>query len=117
MCDMFASEEPEKAAAWNKLELLRDPSHVRCLSLSELRALLQSAGLTAPREGFYEMRDIVRNLLSRSFPNPGDDVKITAMFDKHVDDGSLGLPPAHRDGQDIHYAYPVAVLSGQVSGA
>jgi hypothetical protein len=56
------------------------------------------------------LRDTVGNLLGRSFPNPGDDVKVTAMFDKHVDEGSLGIPPAMRDGAEIRYAYPVAIL-------
>jgi len=55
----------------------------------------------------------VRNLLKRSFPNPGDDVKITAMFDKHVDDGSLGIPQARRDGGEIFYAYPVVILAAR----
>jgi hypothetical protein len=55
----------------------------------------------------------VRNLLKRSFPNPGDDVEITAMFDKHVDDGSLGIPQARRDDNEIFYAYPVVILAAQ----
>ena len=29
VCDMYASVDPVKAATWNKLEKLRDPSHVR----------------------------------------------------------------------------------------
>jgi hypothetical protein len=108
---MYASTDPEQAAAWNTLERLRDPSHVRCLSLPELKALLAEGGLEPPREAFYELRDTVRNLLARSFPNPGDDERITAMFDRHVDDGHLGIPPAVREGNDIRYAYPVAILS------
>jgi ubiquinone/menaquinone biosynthesis C-methylase UbiE len=113
VCDMYASTDPAQAAAWNRLELLRDPSHVRCLSLPELRGLFSRVGLRQPREAYYELRDTVRNLLGRSFPNPGDDVKVTAMFDKHVDDGSLGIPPATRDGAEIRYAYPVAILAAQ----
>ena len=111
--DSYASTDPVKAAAFNKLEFLRDPSHVRCLSLLELKALFSQAGLGQPREGYYELRDTVRNLLARSFPNPGDDAKITAMFEKHVDDGSLGIPPAVRDGAEIRYAYPVAILAAE----
>jgi SAM-dependent methyltransferase len=111
VCDMYASTDPAKAVQWNRLELLRDPSHVRCLSLPELKGLFTQVGLPAPREAYYELRDTVRNLLSRSFPNPGDDVKITAMFDRHVNDGNLGLPPARRDSGEIHYCYPVAILA------
>jgi len=113
VCDMYASVDPVKAATWNRLEKLRDPSHVRCMSLPELKRLFAKVELSAPEEAQYELRDSVRNLLKRSFPNPGDDVKITAMFDKHVDDGSLGIPQARRDGGEIFYAYPVVILAAR----
>ncbi len=111
--DMFASTDPAKASTWNRLERLRDPSHVRCLSLPELEGLFARAGLLQPRQAFYELRDTVRSLLGRSFPNPGDDVKITTMFDRHADDGSLGIPPAVRDGAEIRYAYPIVILAAR----
>ena len=113
VCDMYASIDPVKAATFNRLETLRDPSHVRCLSLPELRELFARVGLPAPRQANYELRDSVRNLLKRSFPNPGDDVEITAMFDRHVDDDNLGIPPAHRDGGEIFYAYPAVILAAR----
>jgi ubiquinone/menaquinone biosynthesis C-methylase UbiE len=113
VCDMYASTDPVKAVTWNRLEKLRDPSHVRCLSLPELKGLFPKVGLPEPEDACYELRDTVRSLLSRSFPNPGDDVKITAMFDRHVDDGSLGIPPARREGGEIRYAYPVAILAAR----
>src|SRR6516164_9298879 len=37
--DDYASADPAKAAAFNRLEKLRDPSHSRCLPLNELRDL------------------------------------------------------------------------------
>ena len=110
---LYAAVDPVKAATWNRLEKLRDPSHVRCMSLPELKSLFAKVGLPEPKEAQYELRDTVRNLLKRSFPNPGDDVKITAMFDKHVDDGSLGIPQARRDGGEIFYAYPVVILAAR----
>ena len=81
--------------------------------LPELKNLFAKLELPAPKEAQYELRDTVRNLLKRSFPNPGDDVKITAMFDKHVDDGSLGIPQARRDGDEIFYTYPVVILAAR----
>jgi ubiquinone/menaquinone biosynthesis C-methylase UbiE len=33
--DMYAADDPAKAAEWNRAEKLRDPSHVRCLTLPE----------------------------------------------------------------------------------
>src|SRR5215471_1345325 len=69
--DDYVSEDPVKAAAFNRLEQLRDPSHVRCLTLTELKALFPAVGLAAPEASFYELRSTIRSLLARSFPNPG----------------------------------------------
>ena len=43
--DIYASEHPERAAYQDRWEILRDPSHVRTLSLSELLLLFRDAGL------------------------------------------------------------------------
>jgi ubiquinone/menaquinone biosynthesis C-methylase UbiE len=108
--DMYASDDAAKAAEWNRAEKLRDPSHVRCLTLPELKALFGSANLPEPRTQFYELRDELRNLLARSFPNPGDDAKIVAMFAASAEDDRLGIP-VRCVGERIEYAYPVAILA------
>ena len=110
--DMYASENQAKAAEWNRLEKLRDPSHVRCLALTELKALFGTVGLGKPRISYYELRDTVTNLLGRSFPNPGDDRKIVDMFAASATDDRLGIPVT-RDGDTINYAYPVAILAAE----
>ena len=43
--DIYASEHPERAAYQDRWEILRDPSHVRTLPLSELLQLFRDAGL------------------------------------------------------------------------
>lgn len=108
--DTMASADSAKAAAFNRLEKLRDPSHVRALPLAELRALLQRPGLGEPHVEFSELRDEVKNLLARSFPNPGDEAKIAAMFTASLADDCLGIP-MRRDGDRLEYAYPVAILA------
>ena len=110
--DTQASEDPVKAAEFNRLELLRDPSHVRALPLSELKSLFHAAGLGEPAASFYELRDTVANLLARSFPNPGDERKIVELFRAAATDGRLGIPIA-LDGESIHYAYPVMILCAE----
>ena len=110
--DTIASVEPAKAAAFNRLERLRDPSHVRALPLAELRGLFRAPGLGEPEISFSELRDEVKNLLARSFPNPGDEVKVTEMFAASVADDSLGIP-VRRDGDRLEYAYPVAILAAR----
>ena len=107
--DTDASADPAKAAEFNRMELLRDPSHVRAMPGAELIGLFEAAGLPRPRRSSYELRDEVDNLLKRSFPNPGDDDKIRALFRASATDDRLGIP-IRLEGQTIHYAYPVAVL-------
>jgi len=107
--DTDASADPVKAAEFNRMETLRDPSHVRAMPGLELVDLFRAAGLPAPRRGSYELRDTLENLLRRSFPNPGDDDKIRALFRASAVDDRLGIP-IRPEGETIHYAYPVAVL-------
>ena len=114
--DMYASEAPSQAAEWNRLETLRDPSHVRVLPLSELSALYPAAGLPRPAVSFYDIRDSVKNLLGRSFPNPGDEQKIWALFSASVRDGRLGIETSVVDGE-LRYAYPTAILAASRPGA
>ena len=44
--DVQSSESPDAASLHNALEILRDPSHVRMLSRSELHRAITAAGLT-----------------------------------------------------------------------
>src|ERR1700674_4499607 len=90
--DTYTSPDPAKAVEFNRLETLRDPSHARCLALAELRARLGAAGLAEPRVTFYELCDEVKNLLARSFPNPGDVQKIIDLFTASLADDRLGIP-------------------------
>jgi ubiquinone/menaquinone biosynthesis C-methylase UbiE len=112
--DICASENPAQAAEFNRLEKLRDPSHARNLSLSELKEFFATVGLREPELTSYELRSDVASLLARSFPNPGDDVKIVEMFRASAADDRLGIP-VRLDGDTIHYAYPVTILTASRS--
>jgi ubiquinone/menaquinone biosynthesis C-methylase UbiE len=110
LVDTCASPDPAKAAKFNRLETLRDPSHVRALALAELQDLFRNPGLALPQTSFYELRDTVQSLLARSFPNPGDEEKITEIFAASIADDRLGIP-VRRAGDRLEYAYPVAILA------
>ena len=109
VADMHTSPLQSQADEFNRMELLRDPSHVRALHLEELKALFARAGLPSPSVESYELRDELENLLGRSFPNPGDDDRIRGIFRASAQDDRLGIP-IRIDGDRVHYAYPVAVL-------
>ena len=108
--DMVTHPGAVKGAEFNRMERLRDPSHVRALPLGELQTLFSAAGLAPPRTTFTELRDDLENLLGRSFPNPGDAEKIREIFRASATDDRLGIEVKH-DGSHIHYAYPVAILT------
>jgi SAM-dependent methyltransferase len=107
--DTEASPDVAKAAEFNRMEKLRDPSHVRAMPLTELRGLFPQAGLPAPRGTSYRLEGELEALLGRSFPLPGDADKIREIFAASLGDDRLGIPMAREDSR-IRYAYPVAIL-------
>ena len=107
--DTEASPDVAKAAEFNRMEKLRDPSHVRAMPLTELRDLFRQAGLPVPRGTNYRLEGELEGLLGRSFPLPGDADRIREIFAASLGDDRLGIPMA-REGERIRYAYPVAVL-------
>lgn len=108
--DTEASPDPARAAEFNRMEKLRDPSHVRALPLDEHRALFREVGLPGPRVTGYRLESELEALLRRSFPNPGDDDRIRTIFAASIEDDRLGIP-VRREGGEVRYAYPVAVLA------
>jgi SAM-dependent methyltransferase len=108
--DVFTSS-PEQAEAYNRVEKLRDPSHVRALSLEELTGLCRDVGLRDVETAFYKMDVELEKLLAASFPGPGDADRIRQTFAEDIGVDRLGVGARRRDGA-IHFAFPIAVLVG-----
>ena len=110
--DTEASPDPAKAAAFNRMERLRDPSHTRALPLSEHRALFRRAGLPEPRVTSYQLRADLASLLDRCFPESGDIDVIRETLSAAIEDDRLGMP-VWREGSRIQVAYPIVVLAAK----
>jgi ubiquinone/menaquinone biosynthesis C-methylase UbiE len=54
VADIVSSENTEKSALQNLIEVLRDPSHVRMHSASQLASLICSVGLTIEKEDTWD---------------------------------------------------------------
>jgi ubiquinone/menaquinone biosynthesis C-methylase UbiE len=54
IADVVTAEDPEQAALQNAIEQLRDPSHVRMLPASELRALIVVQRLSIEHEDTWD---------------------------------------------------------------
>ena len=113
VADMAASDDPKRAAALNRMERLRDPSHARALSLAELRDLFAQAGLPAPRETYYDVRGELEGLLATSFPAASDIPVIRQMFADSLADDGLGMKTKQK-GDKILLSYPIAILAADV---
>lgn len=109
--DVFTSN-PEQAEAYNRLEKMRDPSHVRALAVEELTDLFLGTGFRDVTTQFYKHEVEMEQVLQRSFPNSGDADKIRQLFVDDLGVNRMGVG-AHRKEGSIHYAYPVVVFVGQ----
>lgn len=107
-----AAPARDKADAFNRMELLRDPSHVRAMPREELAALFTEAGLPEPRLTTYRLEAEVEGLISRSFPKPGDDEALRRIFRDSLADDALGME-ARLVNSQIRVGYPVAVLAAR----
>lgn len=103
---------PEKSRAYDSMERLRDPSHVRVLSNDELGELMARVGLFDVSRGGYLFELDLRTLLSGSFPEPGNVQQVQELFEQDVGVDRLGIG-VHRCGGDIRFAYPIAVAAGR----
>jgi len=110
--DVFASSE-EKAKAYDRIEKLRDPSHVHTLPLSELQDLAKKAGLKDLAVKFYKVEIALEDQLKAAYPKKKSDldkVRQMATDDIGKDKTGWGL---HFKGKDIYTALPIAVIVGR----
>ena len=105
----------EQAAGYDRLERLRDPSHVHALVLDEFRRLVRASGLVDVTEGFSRLPLAVDDLLAASFPVPGgaDEFRRAGAADAGLDQTGLGFHD--RDGR-LFVSFPSVVLGGTRPG-
>jgi len=111
VADLTASPDPEKAGAFHRMEILRDPSHARALTLVELHVLFRDAGFAAPAESHWRMDIEVEGLMERSFPVPGSESTIRQMFADAVETDAMGLETRRDDRGRILFTYSNVVLA------
>ncbi len=107
-----AAPAADKQAAYNRMEKLRDPSHVRALTAAELLALHAAAGLRTLRTVNYRLEMELESLLAASFPDPGNMDRLRLMFTESLANDSLDLN-THRQGDEIHFSYPSLIIVSQ----
>jgi len=109
LIDGVCSDDPAKAEAFNRVEKIRDPSHVSFRTLATLQAWIESAGLLPLGVRACPLKTELEAVLARSFPDPGGAERIRAAFAAAVEEDAFGVG-LHRAGQALRYAYPAMAL-------
>lgn len=101
-----------KVDAYDRLERLRDPSHVHALEIGEFAQLFRDANLEHVTSSTYEVELELEEQLRASFPKAGDADRIREMCRADVGHDRLGI----RCRVDCHgvlrYSVPILVLAG-----
>jgi SAM-dependent methyltransferase len=113
VCDVYTTG-PEQAREYDRLERLRDPSHVHALLLDELRGLVRDAGLAEPTEAFSLLPMKLETLLASSFPVTGGAEEIRRAIRADLGRDRLGLGVREEGG--LAFSFPIVVLAGTKPG-
>ena len=103
----------DTAEAFNRMERLRDPSHVRARPPEELVALFAAADLPEPRVRYDALPYELESFLGRSFPKEGDADRVRHMFAESLENDMLGVRAVNRAGK-IYFSFPIMALASSV---
>jgi len=109
------SRNPEQGAAYDHVEKLRDPSHVRALGLDEFADLFNQAGLTDVATYFHGLDVKLDELLAASSPDEGADDEVRRIFREDAGVDRLGVNARLVDGA-IQFTFPIVALVGRKPG-
>jgi ubiquinone/menaquinone biosynthesis C-methylase UbiE len=102
---------PEKAEAYDRLEIIRDPSHVHALTTAEFGRLFSETGLHDCVQSRYDVEIELEAQLKASFPRPGDKERLREMITADIGVNDLGIN-ARRSGNLVFYDVPIGVFVG-----
>ncbi len=112
--DIISSDFPPAAAEHNRLERLRDPSHVRALTRRELEHLLTDAGLSILRSDARDLESELDEWLALTQP-PDDAVReIRSALQNELQGGPpTGMRPLVRGGRLLFIQSAVALVAAR----
>jgi ubiquinone/menaquinone biosynthesis C-methylase UbiE len=104
--------EQEKSAAYDLLEIMRDPSHVHALTNEEFEILFRQSGLVDCKGSGYGVPIELETQLRASFPAPEDVPTLRKMVISDIGVDRLGIT-ARLEGREVVYTVPIAVYVGR----
>ena len=103
--------DKDKVDAYNHVEKLRDSSHVKALTFSELERMMKDAGLINLKSKHHDLEMELEKILQSSFPNPKDIDKIKQLFKDDLAKDNLGMK-SHLKDKEIYFYFPISMIVG-----
>jgi SAM-dependent methyltransferase len=112
--DIFASEHPDRAAYHDRWEILRDPSHVHAIPLSELLQLFRDAGLETNYVSIHDdLTPEVERWLATTHTPPDRAAEVRRLLEEdRLHDLSGTCPFRDATGQ-LRFHARTAILAGR----
>jgi ubiquinone/menaquinone biosynthesis C-methylase UbiE len=107
--------ESSKSESYDRLEIMRDPSHTHALKHEEFAELFKHSTLIDCRQSRYGVDIELETQIRASFPNPGDEAKLRDMVTTDIGIDNLGIN-ARREGEKVMYTVPIGVYIGRKAG-
>lgn len=107
--------ESSKSESYDRLEIIRDPSHTHALTHEEFATLFRLSGLLDCRQSAYGVDIELETQIRASFPNPGDEPKLRDMVTNDIGINDLGIN-ARRENGKVMYTVPIGIYIGRKTG-
>lgn len=102
-----ATPAPDCQAAYDRMEILRDPSHTSALTLEQLRGLGRDLRLEEVARDFYRLDARLDTLA-----DAGDMAALSAMFEADIAGGQNRMDVlARKDADGFHMQFPVSIVA------
>jgi ubiquinone/menaquinone biosynthesis C-methylase UbiE len=110
--DLVSPDDPALAARYNSFERLRDPSHTRALTLGELTASLETAGVKLSQTLTRDVEAVLERWLEMTHTPPEARRAIVEALAAELSGGPpTGMRPFRRVGQ-LRFLHSWAILVG-----
>ena len=101
----------EHSAEYDRMEKMRDESHVHALTESEFTKMFQLSGLKNLKRNDYGLDTDVESLLNASSHTPLDREEIMNMITVDIGVNNLGIN-ARLEGKQLMFTFPIAIFTG-----
>ncbi len=110
LADGISSELEEKSQYLNQVEKLRDPSHVKLYSKSELLRMLVEGGFAIARVFHWELHQELEDWLSRAVGDESLKARLREIMKAELEENRTGLI-FWEDSGKIYFAYQTVIIA------